>query len=243
MNPLRRILDFLYPRDCFFCRQPVDGDHGHICLDCFSKISLRRNPCCSVCGAESHLPGGPDFICAECMRHPPAYDRTVVATRYGGAVKDLVHTFKYGRGLWLTDDLVLLMQAAYVVHYQDLGRTFDLLVPVPMLPKKRRRRGYNQAEVLARALAKSLEIPCRTDILRRVATGVASQTQLHREERFANAADSYRLAKPAAIQGNRVLLIDDVMTTGATLNVCAGSLLKAGASSVSCLVLSRGTMV
>lgn len=241
MNLLGRILDFLYPRDCFFCRQPVGG-HGHICVDCFARISIRRNPCCSVCGAESHLPGGPDFVCTECMRRHPAYERTVVATRYGGAVRDLVHAFKYGRGLWLADDLALLLQAAYVASYQSAGQTFDLLVPVPMQPKKRRLRGYNQAEILTRVLSRSLGIPCRNRLLRRVATGVVSQTRLRREERLANAAAAYRLDSGADLTGKRLLLVDDVMTTGATLNACAGLLRKAGAASVSCLVLARGTM-
>ncbi|MEG2415355.1 MAG: ComF family protein [Kiritimatiellia bacterium] len=233
------LLDLLYPRDCFFCQRPA-GKHGHICQECFERIPVVRNPSCSICGAESTLSEGPDFICDECLQHRPAFERAIVATRYAGAIRDLIHCFKYHRGIWLLDDLILWMQAAYIEQIEGKNIHIDALVPIPMLPRKRRHRGYNQASLLAAALGKVLTLPCREKLLRRVDTGILSQTHLRRKERLVNALAAYRTEHPRHIRGQTLLLIDDVMTTGATCHACAHLLKAAGAKTVYVLVLARG---
>ncbi len=232
-------LDLLYPRDCFFCQQPA-GAHGHICTSCFERLMVARNPSCQICGAESHLPDGPDFICSDCLKKRPAFERAVVATRYDSAVRDLIHTFKYHQGLWLTEDLILFLQAAYLHAFVERGVKIDLLMPIPMLFKKERRRGYNQAELLVRALAREIKIPYTKRCLKRVKTKVFSQTQLGREGRLKNALASYRITHSDKVCGKTILLVDDVMTTGATLNACAQLLRDAGAANVYALALARG---
>ena len=231
-------LDFVYPRDCVFCERPV-GEGGYICADCLGRLSLARNPACLVCGAESAMPGGPDFICSDCLRRRPAFTRAFVVARYDGAFRHLIHTFKYHGGVWLQEDLVRFLSATYIARIAPLGLRFDAIVPVPMQPAKLRARGYNQAALLAQALARDLRIPCRQRLLRRVGTGVVSQTRLRREERLRNAAAAYRAAHPRHLRGKTLLLVDDVMTTGATCDACARLLRRAGAKRVYVLALAR----
>lgn len=232
------LLDLLYPRDCFFCGRPA-GEGGHICPDCLGRLSLRRNPACAICGAESALPEGPDFVCSDCLRKRPSFERAIVVARYDGAVRDLIQTFKYRRGLWLLEDLTRFLVAAYLARLSPLGLRFDAVVPVPMQPSKCRARGFNQAELLARGVARQLGIPLRTRLLRRVPTGVVSQTRLRRAARQRNAAAAYRTAHPRHILGKRLLLVDDVMTTGATCEACSRLLRQAGAAKVYVLALAR----
>lgn len=232
------LLDLLYPRDCFFCGRPA-GEEGHICAECLGRISFHRNPSCTLCGAESALPEGPDFICSDCLRHRPAFERAFIAARYDGAIRDLIQTFKYRRGLWLLDDLTRFLVATYLARLSPLGLRFDAVVPVPMQAAKLRTRGYNQAELLARGVARQLGIPLKTHLLRRVKTDVLSQTRLRREGRLRNAAAAYRTAHPRHLQGKTILLVDDVMTTGATCEACARLLRQAGAAKVYVLALAR----
>ena len=231
-------LDLIYPRDCVFCERPA-GDGGYICAECLSRLPLSRNPSCLICGAESAMPGGPDFICSDCLRHRPAFARAFIVARYDGAIRHLIHTFKYHGGVWLLEDLTRFLAATYIARIAPLRLRFDAIVPVPMQAAKLRARGYNQADLLARALAHALHIPCQTHLLRRVGTGVPSQTRLRREERLRNAAEAYRAAHPRHLRGKTLLLVDDVMTTGATCDVCARLLRRAGAKRVYVLALAR----
>ena len=230
-------LDALYPRDCLFCGRP-SGD-GYVCLDCLGRLPLWRNPSCLICGAESSMPEGPDFVCSDCLRHRPAFERAFVAARYEGDVRRLIHDFKYHGGIWLTRDLARLLVALYLDRLAPLRPRIDAVVPIPMLRRKRGARGYNQAELLARELARQLHLPCRAGLLRRVATGIPSQTRLGRAERLRNAEAAFRPAHPDRLRGKTLLLVDDVLTTGATCDACARLLRRAGARRVYVLALAR----
>ena len=159
--------------------------------------------------------------------------------RYDNAFRDLIQTFKYRKGLWLTKDLVRYLVATYQLRIAEAGIAIDLLVPVPMQVSKLRARGYNQAALLAEALAREIHLPCNTRALKRVRTGKLSQTRLHRSERLANAKAAYRAARTKGLEGKTILLIDDVVTTGATSNACATLLRQAGAKAVYVLALAR----
>ena len=237
----RALLDAAYPRDCVFCGEPA-GPEGYVCARCLARLPLARNPACERCGAESPVPGTHGFLCPDCLRHPPAFARAHVVARYAGPVRDLIHLFKYHRGLWLRDDLGDLLAAHYLACVAPLGVAFDAIVPVPMLRAKERRRGYNQALLLAEALAARVGLPCRARYLRRVDTGVVSQTRLRRAERLRNAEAAYRAAHPRHLAGKTILLVDDVITTGATCDACARLLRRAGARAVHVLALARPLM-
>ena len=234
----KRILELVYPKDCYFCHHP-SGDDGYLCHNCLERLSLHRNPSCSRCGAESALTEGNDFICSDCLLHPPAFERAFIVARYDTAFRDLIQTFKYRKGLWLTHDLMRYLLATYQVRILEANITIDLLIPIPMQRTKLHSRGYNQAALLAKALAKEVHLPCLPHALKRINTGILSQTRLHRSERLSNAKAAYRLRKPKGLVGKTILLIDDVITTGATCNACAKLLKQAGAKAVYVLALAR----
>jgi ComF family protein len=232
------LLDLCYPRDCYFCRKPA-GEEGYICQECLERLSLHRNPSCTRCGVESTLLDGPDFVCSECLKHPPAIERTFIVTRYENAFRDLIHTFKYRKGIWLTEDLGRYLLATYLERIQNAGITIDVIIPVPIQAAKHRTRGYNQTDLLADYLAKNLNLPVKKHALKRVKTGIISQTRLHRRERLQNAKRAYRLTRHVTLTDLNVLLVDDVVTTGATCNACAELLRNAGAKAVYVLALAR----
>ena len=237
------VLDAIYPRACLFCSKP--NEMGYICNDCFHHLFFEsENSRCSICGSESMAPEKPGYVCFNCLQHRPAYDRVVVMTRYELAVRDLIHLFKYHHGYWLKDDLIRLLFVAYQMAYKEQGVAVDLVIPVPMMHSKHMERGYNQAAVLAKGVAKMAGLSYSERWLKRVPTGVRSQTELHRSERLANAKETYRLSLWARLHkrdlaGKRILLIDDVMTTGATMEICASLLKEAGAKAVYGLVIAR----
>lgn len=232
------LLDLCYPRDCYFCHKPA-GDEGYICTSCLERLSLHRNPACIRCGVESTLLEGEDFTCSDCLRHPPAINRTFIVARYEHAFRDLIHTFKYRKGLWLAEDLGRYLLATYLERIQGAGIQIDAIIPVPMQRAKRRKRGYNQTELLTAYLARHLQLPVLKHALKRVRTNVISQTRLHRSERLQNAKRAYRLAHNIDLTGKTILLVDDVVTTGATCNACAEHLRTAGAEAVYVLALAR----
>ncbi|ARS37927.1 competence protein [Pontibacter actiniarum] len=147
-----------------------------------------------------------------------------------GRVQRLLHQLKYKGAQELGEHLgqrygSLLSDYAYSQH-------FDLIVPVPLHKHKQRRRGYNQSECFARGLGQSMQLPCHGQVLARTAD-TGTQTRKSRFDRWQNVEQVFRVAKPEQVQGKRVLLVDDVMTTGATLEACAVALLAAGAAEVS----------
>lgn len=231
------LMDTLYPQDCVFCDRPAQ-EGGHICVDCLARFPLRRNTACSICGAEGAEIDAETFVCQDCQAHRPAFKQAFIVARYEGAMRDLIQQFKYNRGLWLLGDLTRFMVAHYLVHLAPRGIAFDAIVAVPMQRDKLRRRGYNQADLLARALSRELGIPHLRHALRRVKTDISSQTRLHRAGRLRNARASYR-ANCRSLHGEMVLLVDDVITTGATCDACAAALKKAGAKRVYVLALAR----
>lgn len=234
------VLDLLYPRDCAFCGEAAGEEAGHICEACLGRISFKRYSACEICGAESTQDEPVAFVCSNCLKRRPAYRRAFIAARYAGPVRDLMQSFKYRRGLYLLPDFVRFLHAAWITQIEPLALGIDAVVPVPMHRSKFRVRGYNQAEFLAKGLAKILGLPCLPRALSRHRTRSASQTYLKRGARLENARTAYRPSREiGAVAGKTILLLDDVMTTGATGDVCADVLLTAGAKEVYLLVLAR----
>lgn len=234
------VLDFVYPRDCAFCGEPAGEESGSICKACLKRISFKRYTSCEICGAEGAQDEPTAFICSACLKRRPAYRRAFIAARYAGAVRDLMQSFKYRRGLYLLPDFVRFLHAAWITQIEPLALGIDLLVPVPMHRAKFRVRGYNQADLLAKGLAAAIGLPCCVRALSRRRSRSASQTYLKRAGRLENARAAYTSGREIAqVAGKTVLLVDDVMTTGATGDICAEVLLAAGAKEVYLLVLAR----
>jgi ComF family protein len=230
-------LDLLYPRACVHCGDSVTESFRYICWNCATLIQYLQAPMCSQCGepVEGRVDG--EFVCQLCSSSTRWFDRARSAARHDEVVRNLIHTFKYREGTWMLRDLAVILNGCYATHFA--GRTPDLVVPVPLHPARRRMRGYNQAGYLARALARGQQVPCSSRLLQRIRM-TSSQTELKAGDRARNVRGAFRVNPSLDVKGSNVLLIDDVMTTGATVSECARVLDKAGAARVDVATLARG---
>jgi len=227
------VLDSLLPPSCLSCDAPVAAD-GQFCLPCFRRVNFVSAPYCASCGVP--LPfsafSGVEEICEVCEARPPAYCRARAALRYDAMAKGLILPFKYADRTDLSRGLGRLMARAGA---QLLARA-QVLVPVPLHVRRLRRRRYNQAALLAGELGRLASKPVMLDALARVSETVPLGP-LGAVERRAVLVDKIRVRRDVA--GLSVLVVDDVMTSGATADACAGALLGAGAGRVDVLVAAR----
>ncbi len=186
-------------------------------------------------GAISGPPHVKEFLCGSCRRRAPGFDYARAAARYDGVVREAVHAFKFGGRRALAAPLGDLL--VEVAGGLPTGPP-DLLLPVPLHPRREHERGFNQAALLARRVGRSWGCPVREDVLAR-AVPTQSQTELDAVARRANVRTAFRLRRSAPVAGRHVLLVDDVLTTGATLSECARCLREAGAALVGALTVAR----
>ena len=229
------VLDALLPPRCATCDEPVDRP-GCLCLECWSGLTFVTRPLCAVCGDpfETAPPGEP--VCGDCLADPPPWGRGRSALRYDDASRPLVLGFKHGDRLHLASLLAGWMGAAGTELLADA----EVIVPVPLHRWRLLARRYNQAAVLAHALGRATGIPVSDRALQRVKR-TPSQGRLTRSQRARNVQGAFRVeaSRRPEIAGRRVLLVDDVLTTGATAGACTRVLLRAGAEAVDLLTLAR----
>ena len=229
------VLGFALPPTCIGCGT-VTGSAGGLCGTCWGRLSFITSPCCERTGAPFAFDDGAPRIHPDALDSPPAFDRARAAVTFTDAARDLVHKLKYADRLDVAAPMARLMAQAGA----ELIASADLIVPVPLHAVRLWRRRFNQAAMLGRHIGAASGLPQRTDLLtRRRAT--RTQTSLGRAERRANVAGAFAPCGNAAsvLAGRRVLLVDDVYTTGATLDACALALRRAGASGVDALTFAR----
>ena len=231
------LLDFLYPRNCIYCGISSPETFRFICWDCWSDATRVVAPFCELCGDPVAGAVDHDFICYACSSEPPSFDRARSAARYEGAVGEALRQLKYEKGFWMGPDMAKVMKNCLIAEYSV--EEFDLVVPVPLHHVRRRDRGYNQSAVLAKELAELLGYRMDSGVVRRI-RGTMTQTNLTATQRLSNVKNAFESRNEKRLAGKRVLLVDDVMTTGATVNACAKALKKGGASSVYVLTVARG---
>ena len=229
----RAALDFLLPPLCMACREPVDAP-GRLCADCWSGVDFIDEPLCDSCGLPFDYDIGSGAVCPSCAASPPRFARARAAMRYGETARRLAAGFKYADRCHLAPALASwLMRPG-----RALLAEADLLVPVPLHRWRLLARRFNQSAMLALALSRLCGAPAAPRALvRRRAT--PPQQGLSRRQRMKNVAGAFVAAPGAGVKGRRVVLIDDVYTTGATANACARALLRAGAARVDVLALAR----
>ena len=233
----RSLLDLVYPRSCVICDGEVGCEGLHICWECLAAIPLVCPPFCSLCGDPVEGLVEQSYRCSWCRRTRPAFDRARSAVRHRGGVRRALHAFKYQRAVWLRADFLRLLDACVATHFRHVA--FDAVTFVPLYPSRERHRNYNQAGALALGLAHRLGVPFGPGLLRRIRATV-SQTNLSGVERRRNVRGAFRAARPGWIEGRTFLLVDDVMTTGATVNECSRVLKRAGAVGVHVVTVARG---
>lgn len=231
-------LGFFYPEICQLCEcEPARAAQGFVGVNCWRQVRFVRPPFCERCGLPFEGDLTTTFECANCREMELHFSSARSAVVARTVVLEAIHRFKYHRALWFETFLadLLVREAAPVLR----GQGWDCIVPVPLHPAKRREREFNQAEVLARHLNVATHIPLNTHLLRRVAF-TRTQTLLTREQRAENMRGTFALCRHARPNNLRVVLVDDVFTTGATTNACAQVLRAAGAREVCVWTVARG---
>ena len=235
LEPLRVLSSLLYPPVCTICATSV-GAREYLCHDCQAKAMRIVPPFCARCSEP--FPGAiiGSFTCANCAHRTLHFEAAVAVYRSRGIVRRIVHDFKYNRQMHLRH-VVGGWLCRTLEDSRLHGRPFDLVVPVPLHPARQRERGFNQALLLAELVSARISVPIRA-VLERVRY-TTTQTAFDRTERMENLHNAFRLRKKADVRHLRVLLIDDVLTTGATLSECARILRKAGALSIHAATAAR----
>jgi ComF family protein len=230
----RLALDIALPTLCVACREPVDGEG--VCATCWAKLSFIAPPYCPRLGIPFVYDPGPELLSMEAIANPPAYARARAAVRYDEVARTLVHALKYQD----RTDLAPAMGRWMARAGRELLREADALIPVPLHWRRAWHRRYNQSGALARAIERQSGVKLASEALRRVRP-TEQQIGLSRSQRATNVQGAFKVApeRVADIQGRRLILVDDVLTSGATVDACARALLRAKALSVDVLVFAR----
>lgn len=224
-NWLWSSLDLLFPATCGGC----DKGQTRWCEECRKKAEVILPPICEKCGGEIIEQG----LCASCQKKPPAYDAVRSWAIYKGPVRNAIQKLKYKRDI----SLGIVLASPIIDLFAPLNWKIDCVVPVPLGVARLRERGYNQSALLARPLAMSSGIRYRPQALKRVRE-TSTQVGLTIQQRRENVKDAFRSFN-WEVEGKSVLIVDDVMTSGATLESCTTALIKAGAVKVFALTLAR----
>ena len=235
----RAVLDLVLPPRCLSCGIPVT-EPGTLCGSCWTALTFISAPNCAACGVPFVFEVPDETLCGQCQRRRPRYDRARAVLRYDSASRDLVIAFKHGDR---TDSAPTF--AAWL--HRAAGDLLDggpVLVPVPLHPARLRARRYNQSALMTAGLARISGLDWSADGLVRTRR-TRSQGRLGRDERRRNVGGAFALTERGrdTVAGRAVVLIDDVLTTGATVEACARPLLAGGAASVVVLTLARVTSV
>jgi ComF family protein len=233
---LDRLFHALLPSTCLGCGEPLParGAALGLCAVCRAALKPLPRPACAVCSEPIPAHAPPDgYRCGACRAHPPGFDRLLGLWSYEPPLDAVIQAFKFRR----LDYLGRHLADALTRELASRVPACDAVVPVPLHWRRWLARGYNQAERIARPLAGALGLPLVPALVRRRAT--PPQSLLGRAERLANLRRAFHVPRPARVRGLCLLLVDDVSTTGATLDAAAAALKKAGAASVTALVAAR----
>ncbi len=227
-------LDLTLPTLCVACREPIDGEG--VCAQCWSKLSFIERPYCPRLGIPFVYDPGPDLLSMEAIANPPAYQRARAAVRYDEVARTLVHALKYQD----RTDLAPAMGRWMARAGHELLQGADMLIPVPLHWRRAWHRRYNQSGALARVIERTSGVKLRGDLLQRVRP-TEQQVGLSRPQRASNVQGAFKVPadRQPEIAGLRLVLIDDVLTSGATIDACARALLRARAAQVDVLVFAR----
>ena len=242
MRPARKVvekgcqalLDLLFPPTCASCEELTGDDGFPLCSSCYSKLEFIKEPYCMSCGR--YFPAATtSHLCGECLRAPRAFDKARSLFHYEKSIKELLHNFKFSGDMSSLNTFYELSRQSSVLS--DLSPA-ELILPVPLHINRLRERGFNQALLLAKALFPDKKQSIRYDILLR-SSNSCPQTGLNGAKRRQNLRNAFTVSKAEDLRNSTVLLVDDVFTTGTTVQECAKTLKKAGCKRVEVLTLCR----
>ncbi len=236
---LNAALGFVYPEVCQLCEtQRATPAQRYVCDSCAEEVRFIKAPYCARCGYPYEGAITNAFECGNCRDMKLHFSSARSAVVAGEKVLEIIHRYKYNRALWFEPLLADWLARSASPELRDGG--WNMIVPVPLHPVREREREFNQAQRLSVPLADALGISLETRLLRRVLP-TQTQTRLSREERLENVRKAFAMSDGVKLSGERIVLIDDVMTTGATTSACAKVLKAAGAGEVCVWTVARGT--
>ncbi|HEX3890509.1 MAG TPA: ComF family protein [Verrucomicrobiae bacterium] len=237
-NWLNTGLGFFYPEICQLCeKERATAKGGFVCSKCWQQVRFIRAPFCERCGLPFEGDITTAFECTNCREMELHFSSARSAVVAKTAVLEVIHRFKYSRALWFEPFLadLLLREAVPVLR----GQNWDFIAPVPLHSVKEREREFNQAELIARHLSIATKIPLNNRLLRRVSPTM-TQTRLTKQQRAENMRGAFAIRNGVKLDGEKIILVDDVFTTGATTSACAKALKTAGAGEVCVWTVARG---
>ena len=229
-----KIADLLFPPLCIACREPLGQGQG-FCASCWSKITFLDGPMCECCGLPFGVDPGPGARCAVCLAKPPSFDRARAILAYDESSRGPILALKHADRLELVPGFVQWLARTG----KDLIEECDLMVPVPLHRTRLWRRRYNQAAELARALGRRSGKAVAVQALVRARATESQGAMVSARARRRNVLGAFKVPDTTSVRGRNVLVVDDVLTTGATAEACARALKQAGAVKVHILVLAR----
>lgn len=235
---MRGLIDFVFPPICLVCRAPVSEPQG-LCPGCWGGLQFIERPYCERLGIPFGFDLGPGALSAEAIAHPPVFARARAAVIFGGTARTLIHGLKYRD----REELAGFLGRMMVRAGQDVLETADLLVPIPLHRWRLMQRKFNQSALLAQVVGRITRLPVNVFALERV-RATPPQVGLSGRERHDNMRGAFRVAQSQrmAITGRRIVLIDDALTTGATITAATRALKRAGAAEVDVLTFARATL-
>ena len=235
---LKLLIDIIYPRYCIVCQKnlKVDSLAELICSECWVKIKRNIPPTCRYCG--KHINSSVlDGICETCKKRDYYFDRVYAACNYDGILKELIHQFKYSGKEYL--GFILSRLLIEFINKSGLSlECFDFVIPVPLHKRKKREREFNQSYILAKNVAEQFKLVLLKEGLLRI-RDTRTQTELPKQKRFKNVKDCFLVNPRVELKGKNILLIDDLLTTGATCSEAAYALKQAGCQQVWVLTLAN----
>lgn len=234
------LINILYPRICVVCKDKLDNTltpDKVLCIKCYSKIKRNLPPFCCQCGRHLTAQNFAKNICSDCIKKPLSFDRAFSPCIYEGVIKELLHQFKYNNKDYLGYTLSKFM-INFIADNKLPVNYLDLIIPIPLHRSRLREREFNQAQILGDYIARNFNKAISSNLLLRHCQ-TKSQTGLNTNERFLNVKDTFSLNPRTSLRGKNIMLVDDVLTTGATSSEAARLLKKAGANIVFVLTLAN----
>jgi len=234
---LNDINEVIFPPQCLGCAEILDPESGQIfCPACSVQIKFIAGGICHICGTTYPDSPSEGHLCGDCLENKTYFSYARAVFSYEKFILNAIHRFKYKRDISIGEMLASFMAG---FSFPDIDFTnYSLIIPVPLHIKRLRERGFNQSLVLARAVEHKRQIPVNFSVLKRHKFTL-TQTGANRDERKENIKGAFEVTDKKKIAGKNIILIDDVYTTGATINECAKTLIKAGAQKVAVLTLAR----
>ena len=236
MHFLTKLIEYILPNRCLLCEKVIDSEF-RICADCFDKITFITKPYCQHCGNPfiSAVKQDDNMLCVECLTRKDVFRFCRAAIEYDEFSKKLLLNFKFADHI---ENKKIFAKWLHLAGKDIISAGVDIVIPVPLHYTRLLTRKYNQSAILAKEFSALTGIPAEYKALKKIRRTLP-QAKCNEKERKLNIKNAFRVVHPEKIKGKRIVLIDDIFTTGSTMKECAKTLLKAGAQSVDALTVAK----